>query len=276
MKNKERLCRICRTQPAIIAIEPCRLDETDEHGQWLTADIQLDYDEEAFTKLQFRIDEMREKLEIARNKKDWDGNFRIFTNTIIHPCKTCQDDQEKQFYQKTILPKHLAEAGVDKLYLSAHLSDCDSWVKKYTNKSLFLHGPTGAGKTHVAIALLRHDIENKKHVTFITVLDLLRKIKASFSQTTNGQTEQQIIDYYSTVPNLYLDDISAEKLTDWALALVLGIIDTRYKKMLRTIFTGNMDIHELSMILGDRIVSRILGICGTPVKLNGRDRRLPG
>lgn len=272
MKSKERLCSICRTAPAIIKTESCRLDETDEYEQWLTIDCLED--ETAFLSLQSRIDAMREELNIAKNKKDWGGNFRIFNKELIYPCKPCQETQERQHYVKTVLPKHLMEAGVDSLYFNACLDDCSPQIKEYQNKSLFLYGPTGIGKTHVIIALLRQDIEDKKHATFITSLDLLRKIKTSFNQTS-GQTEQQIIDYYATIPNLYLDDISAEKATDWALTILYSIIDIRYRKMLRTVFTSNIPFQELSVLLGDRIVSRIIGLCGQPVKLNGKDRRLP-
>lgn len=274
MRIKERLCNICGTHPAIIEIEPCRLDETDEHEQWLTADMNLDYDEVAFAALQATIDKMREKLEIARNKSNWEGNFRIFTKTTIYPCIACQEDQKKQHYLKTILPKHLAEAGVKKIYLSAELNNCGSWLKEYTDKSLFLHGAVGIGKTYAAVALLRYDIEHTKHAVFVSIFDLLQKIKASFSQTA-GQTEQQIIEYYSTIPNLYLDDLSAEKPTDWGLTILCSVLDARYSNQLRTIITSNADIPDLQHILGDRLISRIIGICGSSKKLTGKDRRLP-
>ena len=265
-------CPVCNTRPATVEVTPARLDETNEYDQWLTID-DIDADEDTFIALRDTIDEMREQLNIAKNKKDWDGNHRIFTKETILPCPCCQKEQDIYYYTKIIIPQRLIEAGVKREYLSACLDDCGKWLSEYTNKSLFLYGGAGTGKTHAMIALLRHDITNNKSVAFITVFDLLHKIKASFSQI-NGQTEQQLIAYYSTIQNLYLDDVGVERLTDWSLPILYSVIDSRYSNQLRTIITSNMDIQVLYEIVGDRIVSRIAGLCGCSVKLNGKDRRL--
>ena len=266
MKNKVK-CPVCNNHPATVKVIPVRLDETDEYEQWLTIDCLED--ETAFLNLQSRIDAMREELDIVRNRKDWGGNFRIFTKETILPCPRCQKEQDAYYLAKVIIPQRLIEAGIKREYLSANLDDCGKWAEKYIDKSLFLYGVPGVGKTHIIIALLRHDVANNKPVAFTTVFDLLQKIKASFSQ------EAQIIEYYSNIQNLYVDDIGMERLTDWALPIILNIIDNRCGNQLRTIFTSNKSISELRETLGDRIVSRIIGICKEPIELTGRDRRLP-
>ena len=265
-------CSVCNNHPATVKVIPVRLDETDEYEQWLTIDCLED--ETTFVSLQSRIDAMREELNIIRNRKDWGGNFRIFTKETIHPCPRCQKEQDAYYHAKVIIPQRLVEAGVKREYLSANLDDCGKWAEKYIGKSLFLYGASGTGKTHTIIALLRHDVANNKAVAFITVFDLLHKIKASFSQT-DGQTEQRLITYYSNVQNLYLDDVGVERLTEWSLPILYSIIDSRYSNQRRTIITSNMDTPDLHEIVGDRIVSRIIGLCGQPIKLNGKDRRLP-
>lgn len=266
-------CPVCNIHPAIVEVKSCRIDETEEYERWLEIDT-MECDEDVFIALRDTIDQMRETLAIAKNKKDWDSNHRIFQRTYIYPCRRCQKEQDIHYHSKVIIPQRLVEAGVQKEYLSACLDDCGKWLLEYIDKSLYLYGPAGVGKTYAVIALLRHDIANNKVATFITISHLLQKIRASFSTNNDGQTEQQLMTYYSTIPNLYLDDLSSERPTDWMVSTLCSIIDARYNNQLRTVITANIDISDLPSIFGDRIVSRIAGLCGQPVKLNGKDRRL--
>ena len=79
-------------------------------------------------------------------------------------------------------------------------------------------------------------------------------------------------DYFNT-PLLILDDLGAEKTTDWALQSLYIIINKRLSEELQTIITSNLSLDELRDKIGDRIASRIAGMCKI-VKLTGRDRRL--
>lgn len=262
----EKVCSTCKKYPAIIETIPCRIDETREYEQWLAMDG-IDFDEDEFIALRDTIDRMREKLDTVKNASNWDGNHRIFTRENIYSCRKCQKEQDVHYQIKIVIPQRLVEAGVKKEYMSASLEDCGSWLQAYVDRSLFIYGTSGTGKTHAIVALLRDDAVNNKSVAFTTVFDLLQKIKTDFSK------ESQIIEYYSTIPNLYLDDVGMERLTDWALPILLTIIDNRYGNRLRTVFTSNKSLPELREILGDRLISRILGICGKPKKLTGEDRR---
>jgi DNA replication protein DnaC len=72
---------------------------------------------------------------------------------------------------------------------------------------------------------------------------------------------------------LILDDIGAERLTDFVAETFYLIVNGRYNKMLPTIFTSNFTIGELSERVGDRIASRIVEMCDL-VELIGEDKRM--
>ena len=79
---------------------------------------------------------------------------------------------------------------------------------------------------------------------------------------------------YRTCPFLILDDLGAEKFTEWVAEAVYDLIDHRYAWMKPTIITSNLDPVRLSELFGARLASRISS--GRVVHLTGRDRRLIG
>lgn len=146
-------------------------------------------------------------------------------------------------------------------------------------KGLFVHGAVGSGKT-IFSAMLTEEfgkrcfVNNRKlPVIFKTVPQLLLEIRDSFGDN-NGSTELELTNIYSSVPWLVLDDLGAEKMSEWVLQTLYIIINSRYENLLPTIFTSNFDLDNLAVKLGDdRIPSRIFGMCYT-YRLASGDRRL--
>lgn len=135
-------------------------------------------------------------------------------------------------------------------------------------KSTYIYGPAGTGKTILAVQIvLSHLYDlylNEKDLLFdfITIPELLFEIK----ETYNGKsqwTEKEILDGYSSVPVLILDDFGVERSTDWSFQILYMIINRRYENDLITIITSNWSTEELVDKLNedDRIPSRIVEMC---------------
>lgn len=141
-------------------------------------------------------------------------------------------------------------------------------------KGLYLHGPVGVGKTHLIAALLREKIivSPAQKLLFTTVHNMLIEIRASFGNDERSGTEQELFRKYSGVPCLALDDLGTEKTTDWVMQTLEAIIDRRYGDLRQTLITSNLSLEKLSRKGGDRIASRIAGMCRV-VELKGTDRR---
>ena len=87
------------------------------------------------------------------------------------------------------------------------------------------------------------------------------------------QSETEIINNLSEANILILDDLGAEKSSEFALQSLYVIIDQRYSEIRPTIITSNLSLGEIAEKVGDRIASRIAGMCKV-IELKGKDRRL--
>lgn len=108
---------------------------------------------------------------------------------------------------------------------------------------LFISGPTGTGKTHLAAAIANHLIAQGKPVVCMTMIDLLERIRRTYSK---GDTDEgSVLKIYKTVPLLVIDDIGKEPPTEWAISTIYNIINGRYEAYLPTIVTTNYDTATL-------------------------------
>jgi DNA replication protein DnaC len=137
-----------------------------------------------------------------------------------------------------------------------YLGDFEKY--KALGKGLYLYSHTkGTGKTMLALALanalLSHYHENVK---FATLIDILEAIKATFDDPEKSRHD--LLDAIKTVPVLVIDDIGAEKLSDWANSVIFQMLNERLVTKKVTHFTSNLGIHELRH--DPRITERILSL----------------
>jgi len=96
---------------------------------------------------------------------------------------------------------------------------------------------------------------------------MLQTIKNSYE----NELTMSIEDFNEKI--LIVDDLGAEKFTDWSIENLYRLVNYRYENMLTTVFISNLSLKELSQRVGDRIVSRIIEMCHL-FKVEGKDRRL--
>lgn len=146
-------------------------------------------------------------------------------------------------------------------------------VSRETRRGIYIHGTVGTGKTHIAWAMYEYAREQMKlRAQFWNTTELLADIREDFdrNQYDKKHREEQLMEFRGI---LFLDDIGAEKMTDWVQEQFYRIVNRRYEEALPTIFTSNLPIRELGERLGDRTASRIVEMCDL-YPLNGADRRL--
>lgn len=148
-------------------------------------------------------------------------------------------------------------------------NQCQGWE----NDGLFLHGPPGVGKTHLAVALLKN-AKRTKGDRFVTVASLLMELRNSFRDGA-ANNEMDIIERHASANIIVLDDLGVERSSEFAILSLGIIVDKRYSELRPTIITSNLSLEEIAEKVGDRIASRIAGMCRV-IEFKGRDRRLEG
>ncbi len=124
--------------------------------------------------------------------------------------------------------------------------------------NVLLTGGCGAGKTHLSAAILRQAICEgfKGTALFTTAPELLLGIREAFSVKTEVN-EREVIDKYSGVDLLVLDDFGAEKQSAWAVTTLYLIIDRRLRDMKPTIVTTNLSLEDIATVISRRLASRL-------------------
>ena len=111
---------------------------------------------------------------------------------------------------------------------------------------LFITGPKGTGKTHLAAAIANQLMKEGTAVVCMTMIDLLDRIKQTYEQSRQwGASEGNVLNTYKEVPLLIIDDMGKEPATEWAVSKIYAIINARYEAYLPTIITTNYSDGEL-------------------------------
>src|SRR5206468_9547194 len=123
--------------------------------------------------------------------------------------------------------------------------------------------------THLAVATLKRAIrQTNARGLFFTTPELLTLIRSTYNSAIKS-SEVDVIRPVMEAQLLVLDDLGAERPTDWVEETMNLIVNTRYNNRRVTIFTSNYpreaaaDSHadELKERVGFRLFSRLNEMC---------------
>jgi DNA replication protein DnaC len=149
------------------------------------------------------------------------------------------------------------------------------------DKGLLLRGRHGVGKTHLAVAMLREIIASRgARGYFYETRELLKLVRDTFA--TAGESEMDVLRPVLDADILVLDDLGAEKTSEWVQETLGLVVNTRYSERRPTIFTTNLDDtadttnpNSMYVQLGARTRSRLFEMCHW-VDMEGPDVREVG
>jgi DNA replication protein DnaC len=142
----------------------------------------------------------------------------------------------------------------------------------HPTKGLLLIGREGTGKTHIAVAILKEAIMKGFTGLYWNVPELFLELRRLMSDDS-GITEADLFDEAARADLLVLDDLGAERSSEYVMDRLYVLINGRYQNDSATIITTNRTPEELRTQIGPRIASRICEMC-VPIDFPEGDYRL--
>lgn len=220
-----------------------------------------------------------------------DGNDRVVP--VMCECQSKQEEKRKQMIKRkeeidrinelkkdSLIDSKFLDCTFESVIITAEnkhqLEICKRYAQKFDdlyekNQGLLLCGEVGTGKTHFACCIGNYLMERLNPVfatSFIKVLKAEKRFKTD-------EDEDRFFSRINEAKLLILDDLGAERSTDYALEIVYGTIDSRYRSGKPMIVTTNLTLKEMKEATDERysrIYDRIFEVC-YPVEFVGKSWR---
>ena len=201
------------------------------------------------------IEECMNKIEGFCLKPLKDGKVITFSyEACSKKNKQLKENQYKSNIEVFELSEDIKNASLKEIYKDDKarvpiIKYFKEFVTDYLNdgkpKGMYLYGSFGSGKTYLISALFNELAKKNIASALVYYPRFLQLLKASF------QTDyDELFEHIMKIPLLLLDDIGAEKVSDWSRDEVLGIIlQYRMENHLPTFFTSNLTLDELEKAL---------------------------
>lgn len=163
---------------------------------------------------------------------------------------------------------HVDLSAVKRPPLTAEQRPAAELLRRWTLLEIpgvFVYGPVGTGKTQLAMRAGERMQRRGIPVLFVRtkrLLDDLRDLDYA------ADLRQTVYDAEA----LIFDDLGAARDTEFATEELCAIFDHRYDHGQSTVITSNLNGSQLAKRYGDRVFSRIRGLCES-VEVAGKDLR---
>lgn len=134
---------------------------------------------------------------------------------------------------------------------------------------LVLAGPTGVGKTHLAVAMAWEWFEDGCSVIFSRVDDLLDDLRRGYDDNTYHKKFKRL----QNCSLLVLDDLGTEHAKEWAGEKIDRIVDWRYVNRMPLVVTTNAKSEDLAPRVASRLADKS---CSLVVQIDAGDYRTSG
>ena len=173
--------------------------------------------------------------------------------------------QDKEIHNYTF------ENAKNDKYIEKAKKYCENWKVIYKNNNgLLFWGDVGTGKTFVAGCIANYLLQQRISVLITSLSKIINDLQGFSIQDKNDYLES-----LNRFKLLILDDLGAERQSDFALEQVFNVIDSRYKNGQPIIITTNLTLTEIKNPIDTkykRIYDRILEMC-VPLKFEGISKR---
>ena len=170
--------------------------------------------------------------------------------------KLYKDEQQKKYketinkiYNDNFLKKRLQKYNFENIdflnvetikIIENYTKEC---IKGKMKDGIIIYGNFGYENTYIAACIANKMIENDKIILMEKSSSILDRIKESFNK--NKISELELIELYSNIDMLIIDDFASEIFSKWAVDELYKIINNRYENELPIVITTRYTKEEL-------------------------------
>ncbi len=144
------------------------------------------------------------------------------------------------------------------------------WQKmKEKNIGILFYGSKGTGKSFYASCIVNALEKIQVPTAIVSTPSLMATLSGTWDKA-------EIIRDLNFFHLLAIDDLGAERSTEYASEIMYNVIDSRYRAKLPTIITTNLDLADMQAetdIWRSRIYDRVIEMCPIAIRMDGESRR---
>ncbi len=216
----------------------------------------------------------------------------------VEICDCRRQQRDRRLLERARIPRRYSQCDFDGLNVLREqeslyfaVGKARRFVEDYplVEKGLLFLGNPGVGKTHLTVAILKQLMEQKGvECLFCPYQELLKQIRDSYDPVSLS-TESQVLQPVLHTDVVVIDDLGANRVSDWVEDTITYILNHRYNERKMTLLTSNLpDTSEevpgrspsgkyrigdtLEDRIGKRVRSRLYEMCEV-VKIEANDYR---
>ncbi|MBI1387669.1 MAG: cell division protein ZapE [bacterium] len=218
-----------------------------------------------------------------------DGYGHIIDEKGARPCECVRNEIAQGSINDARVPQRYTHETLESFQIEtskmrALLEVARQYVDGYSasnTRGLYIYGPTGVGKTHIAIGIMKALMEKGFSGVFYNIADLLDAIRATYDPKMDSDSKP-VIEEQLQRQILVLDDFGVQKTSTWVADRLYALINRRYQDCRTLIITSQMAEHDLRMRVDPALSSRIISMCkvievrGDDFRTRSHESRRPG
>ena len=205
----------------------------------------------------------------------------VLGRTLRRPrlCSKCEEEERQKALDETARSRQYAQillrrdSGIPERYQAATLEqlrrtsakeiEAANSITRFAEglgksiTALVIIGGVGTGKTFMGSALVHYWIQHDRSAVYTTAIQALRKIKSSWS-SESPNAEAKAIRSLTAPELLVIDEVGVQFNSHTETVFLTEIINGRYNSFKPTVVISNLTLKELTGVMVDRAVDRLL------------------
>jgi DNA replication protein DnaC len=183
-------------------------------------------------------------------------------------CRAARVRRARSAGTSSVIPRRYRGVSFDRAPVSDLSPDVVRPVRSFcrnldehipNGRGLWFMGDVGTGKTTLAMLVSKEALKRGYQVAIYSVPRLLAEIRDTYDAATGDRSYADFFAQLVEVDLLHLDDLGAERQTEWVLEQLYALVNERYEQERSIVVTTNLiETEALEQQIGRRTVSRLM------------------